>query len=70
MEMVFMTLSGAFNRAEKDYLKLTPKGRYLLLVMMREFFSNMDKVREQARLLLSPDEAQDLLGDFYNNIPI
>lgn len=65
LEMAFMTSSGAFNHDNEKFLTLTPKGRYLLVVMMREFFSSMDKVREQSRLALASDEADELLGDFY-----
>jgi menaquinone C8-methyltransferase len=55
-EMIFMQLFGAFARNDREKLLLTPKGRYLLVVMMREFFSSMDAVREQARQALSSEE--------------
>jgi CRISPR/Cas system-associated endonuclease Cas1 len=58
-------LAGAFARNDRQLLTLTPTGRYLLVVMMREFFSSMDKVREQARTALAPDESLELLGDLY-----
>jgi coproporphyrinogen III oxidase-like Fe-S oxidoreductase len=65
MEVAFMQLAGAFARNDRQLLTLTPTGRYLLVVMMREFFSSMDKVREQARTALAPDESLELLGDLY-----
>jgi menaquinone C8-methyltransferase len=68
MEMAFMNLAGAFAENNRDSLTLTTTGRYLLVVMMREFFSSMDKVREQARLALAPDEAKDLMGDHYKKL--
>lgn len=68
LEMSFMTLAGAFAENNKDRLTLTSTGRYLMVVMMREFFSSMDKVREQARFGLSQDEAQDLMGEHYNTL--
>lgn len=68
LEMTFMSLAGAFSENNAKILKLNATGRYLLVVMMREFFSSMDKVREQARRALPPDEAQVLLGEHYQNI--
>jgi coproporphyrinogen III oxidase-like Fe-S oxidoreductase len=64
-EMAFMRLAGAFDRNDSQLLTLSPTGRYLMVVMMREFFSSMDKVREQARTALAPDESLELLGDLY-----
>jgi coproporphyrinogen III oxidase-like Fe-S oxidoreductase len=64
-EMAFMRLSGAFaghNGTGEELLTLTSTGRYLLVVMMREFFSSMDKVREQARMALDPTERAELLA--------
>jgi coproporphyrinogen III oxidase-like Fe-S oxidoreductase len=65
LEMAFMTFAGAFAENNTRELTLTPGGRYLMVAMMREFFSSMDQVREQARLALAPDEARELLGDYY-----
>ena len=62
LEMAYMNFWGAFEK-NNGYLELTPTGRYLMVVMMREFFSSMDRVREQARLELEPQEAAELLGD-------
>jgi hypothetical protein len=62
VEMTFMSLSGAFAINNTEKITLTPTGRYLLVVMMREFFSSMDKVREQARMAMSPGEIKELLG--------
>jgi len=55
LEMAFMRLAGAFER-EGETITLTPKGRYLMVVMMREFFANLNDVRDQARRRLSPEE--------------
>ena len=63
METLFMKLAGAFERSDPNCITLTPKGRYLLVVMMREFFSNLNDVRDQARELLSPEEALDFSGN-------
>ncbi len=59
METLFMKFAGAFEHNDPNYIALTPKGRYLLVVMMREFFSNLNDVRDQARELLSPEDALD-----------
>ncbi|MDD5093284.1 MAG: coproporphyrinogen III oxidase family protein [Dehalococcoidia bacterium] len=55
-EMAFMKLAGAFDRND-SVVTLTPKGRYLLVAMMREFFSAINDVRDQARTALSPEES-------------
>ena len=59
LEMAYMRLAGAFDRNDR-LITLTPKGRYLLVVMMREFFSAMNNVRDQARQALAPEESSEL----------
>ncbi len=56
LEMAFMKIAGAFEKNDESVLTLTPKGRYLTVVMMREFFSGVNRVREQARQALTPEE--------------
>jgi len=60
MEMAFLRLAGAFERNTADSITLTSKGRYLMVVMMREFFANLNDVRDQARSALAPEEMADL----------
>ena len=55
-EMLFMWLSGAFDRWENGRIYLNNENRYLLVVMMREFFSNVNILRDQARSALSNEE--------------
>jgi coproporphyrinogen III oxidase-like Fe-S oxidoreductase len=55
-EMMFMWLSGAFGKWENGRIYLRPESRYLLVVMMREFFSNVNILRDQARSTLSKEE--------------
>ncbi len=55
-EMFFMWLSGAFEKWENGRIRLNLDNRYLLVVMMREFFSNVNILRDQARLALSKEE--------------
>ncbi|MCE1255403.1 MAG: coproporphyrinogen dehydrogenase, partial [Anaerolineae bacterium] len=61
-EMTFMELSGAFAVNNSKEILLTPKGRYLMVVMMREFFSQVDFIRDQGRQSLSVDEKKVFLG--------
>ncbi|MDO4590787.1 MAG: coproporphyrinogen III oxidase family protein [Slackia sp.] len=62
-EMAFMRLNGAFATDTAEELTLTPKGRYLVLVLYRQFLSGMNNLREQARAALSGPERQLLFGD-------
>lgn len=55
-EMLFMLLTGSFSRVTRDAYYLTPRGKYLSVVMMREFFSGVNNVRDQARKALSEEE--------------
>jgi hypothetical protein len=63
LEMNFMRAVGAFDRDDGDVLTLTPKGRYLLVAMMREFFVGVNNVRDQARAALKADERELLFGE-------
>ena len=63
VEMAFMRANGAFATDTPYELTLTPKGRYLTLVMYREFLSGMNNLREQARAQLTGPEHDLLFGD-------
>jgi len=63
-EMTFLQLSGAFAVNDEQSISLTPKGCYLLVVMMREFFSQVDYLREQGRRSLSTEERSVFLGTY------
>lgn len=54
MEMLFLNLVGAFTGAKRQ--TLTPIGRYLSVVMMREFFTGVNNIRDIARQALTADE--------------
>ena len=56
LEMAFMQTAGAFEKNDESAITLTQKGRYLMVVMMREFFSGVNRVREQARQALTQEE--------------
>ncbi|MDO8964477.1 MAG: coproporphyrinogen III oxidase family protein [Coriobacteriia bacterium] len=63
MEMGYMRTVGAFDRDDHEVLTLTPRGRYLMVAMMREFFIGVNNVRDQARAALKDDERALLFGD-------
>jgi coproporphyrinogen III oxidase-like Fe-S oxidoreductase len=69
VEMTFMRLNGAFETDNKDELTLTPRGRYLVVVLYRQFLSGMNNLREQARLKLSGAERELLFeGSNYEGV--
>lgn len=63
VEMAFMKLSGAFDKDNDDEITLTAKGRYLLVVMMRQFFIGVNNLRDQARAALPGEEKELLFGE-------
>lgn len=65
-EYAFMKASGAFDIDDAQQITLTPKGRYMLVVMMREFFIGVNSLRDQARLELPANERGLLFGDGSN----
>ncbi|MHB8766023.1 MAG: coproporphyrinogen III oxidase family protein, partial [Deferrisomatales bacterium] len=62
-EMAFFRAVGAFDRNDAEAATLTPKGRYLLVAMMREFFAGVNQFRDQARSALSAEERALLFGE-------
>ena len=63
VEMAFMRAAGAFERVTPEEITLTPKGRYLTVVMMRQFFIGVNNLRDQARSALTGEERQLLFGE-------
>ena len=61
-EMAFMKLAGAFATDTAEELTLTPKGRYLVVAMMRQFFIGVNSLRDQARAALPAEERELLFG--------
>lgn len=55
-EMLFMTLTNAFDFSQKGVLRIKPSHQYLMVVMMREFFAGVNNIRDQARQALAPNE--------------
>ncbi len=62
VEMAFMRANGAFASDNADELTLTPKGRYLTVVMMRQFFIGVNNLRDQARAALTGEERELIFG--------
>ena len=63
VEMAYMRMHGAFETNNSNELTLTTKGRYLVLVLYRQFLSGMNNLRDQARSVLSGPERELLFGD-------
>lgn len=63
MELAFMRLNRAFETDNAEELTLTPIGRYLTVVMYRQFLSGMNNLRDQARAALTGPERELLFGD-------
>ena len=68
-EYQFLRLAGAFSRDDGDVLELSATGRYLLLVMMREFFIAVNSVRDLARARLPASERQLTMQSSAQAIP-
>ena len=65
VEMAFMDrrLNGAFATDNADELTLTPAGRYLVVVLYRQYLAGLNNLREQARSELTGVEHDLLFGD-------
>ena len=61
-EMAFMKMAGAFATDTPEELTLTPRGRYLVVAMMRQFFIGVNNLRDQARAALPEGEKELLFG--------
>ncbi len=62
-EMLFFRTFGGFATDNDEELTLTPKGRYLAVVMQRTMFAHLNNLRDTARNALGSDERQLLFGD-------
>ncbi|TVR91018.1 MAG: hypothetical protein EA416_10325, partial [Trueperaceae bacterium] len=61
-EYLFLKAAGAFSRDDAEALELSETGRYLLVVMMREFFIGVNGIRDLARERL-PEAERNLFED-------
>jgi coproporphyrinogen III oxidase-like Fe-S oxidoreductase len=55
-EYAFFKAAGAFAYEDEHQIVLSPKGRYLLVACMRQFFIGVNSVRDEARRLLPTEE--------------
>lgn len=62
LELAFMRSVGAFKTDDEYEITLTPKGRYLTVVMMRQFFIGVNNLRDQAREALTGEERELIFG--------
>lgn len=62
LEMAFMRTFGAFDIDDDFELTLNAKGRYLVVVMMRQFFIGVNNLRDQARAALTGEERELLFS--------
>lgn len=62
LEMLFMRMNKAFATNTPEELTLTAKGRYLMVVMMRQFFVGVNNLRDQARQELKGEERELIFG--------
>ncbi len=56
LEMTFMRMAGGIAGDDGRYVTINAKGRYLLLVMMRETLASSNDIRDHERTLLPADE--------------
>lgn len=63
-ELVFMAAAGVFQPGwwKNPILELNPRSKYLLVVLMREFFNGVNTLRDQARAALPDWEKEVLMG--------
>ena len=64
--MAFYRAHRAFATDNRDELTLTTMGRYLTLILYRQFLSGMNNLRDQARDALDGEEHNLLFGDETN----
>jgi hypothetical protein len=62
-EYGFFKAAGAFAFEDEEKIVVSPKGRYLMVALMREFFIGVNKVRDEARAKLTGEERTLLFGD-------
>lgn len=56
LEYHYLAMNGAFDKDDENELTLTRKGRYMVLVMMRQIFIGMNTERDRLRTLLPANE--------------
>ncbi len=59
MELSYFAANGALDFSNSDVIRLTTKGKYLFVVMMREFFIGINEFRDQARQSLTAEDGTE-----------
>jgi len=59
MELAYFRVNGALDFSNPATISLTTKGKYLFVVMMREFFIGINEFRDQARQSLTPEDGTE-----------
>ncbi len=59
IELAYFVLNGALDFSDSAVIRLTPKGKYLFVVMMREFFIGINEFRDQARQVLTIEDGTE-----------
>jgi coproporphyrinogen III oxidase-like Fe-S oxidoreductase len=67
VEYAFLKGAGAFDRDDDEKITLTDKGRYLVLVIMREMLAGQNELRDVQRAAL-PEEERSMLLDNANAV--
>ena len=62
MELAYFALNGALDFSDSAVIKLTTAGKYLFVVMMREFFIGINEFRDQARHSLTLEDGTEGSG--------
>jgi menaquinone C8-methyltransferase len=62
MELAYFALNGALDFSDSALIRLTTRGKYLFVVMMREFFIGINEFRDQARHSLTLEDGTDGIG--------
>jgi menaquinone C8-methyltransferase len=66
-EYLWLRAAGAFDRDDAELLTLTDKGRYLILVIMREMLGGQNELRDVQRAQL-PEAEREMLLDNANAV--
>lgn len=69
VEYAFMKACGAFEQDDDQRITLSRQGRYLMVVMMRQFFIGVNTLRDEARAAL-PGHEHALIFDDVNSATI
>ena len=58
-ELGYFVINGALDLSDGAVIRLTARGKYLFVVMMREFFIGINEFRDQARQVLTIEDGTE-----------